>query len=376
MNNPKEFIQEEFDAFVKKNNLEVFTKSQVDAFSKDVLEKSKRNELDEFETTCCAADYASLTPAIIRNADLSKSIVYYREAQREAVELPDGIFKSIDDRRQLRYRETSLNILKGIAGINCADDIAIEKAKALPLGTEKTYGGKLYVKTERGWRLKAKGNRGTAKQETDKGSKNEATSSSSSTKTPAGNGGGNDGGNKGSMESVRQKLKEQDRLEREYDESSSKLYEEFRPKDKELTKKYQNAIDKYGDDSDIADKIHDELIEHAKQYQKKKKELFEKYSEEKKKYAITSEEKKYKEVIDQENNTALKRKISDLTKKSKSEAKELGIPEEVVNKVIKREKGLLKTEDFHDSIFYKENLDNALNGKRILQLAKDYGYMK
>ena len=56
-----------------------------------------------------------------------------------------------------KFKETSLNILKGIAGINCADEDAIEKAKALPIGTEKTYGGKLYVKTEKGWRLKAKG---------------------------------------------------------------------------------------------------------------------------------------------------------------------------------------------------------------------------
>lgn len=151
MNNPKEFTQDEFNRFIEKNNLEVFTKAQVDAFSKDVIEKSKNKEIDEFEIACCAADYMSLKPVFVRSNDLMKSLMFYREAQREPVEIPDGIFKSIDDRMCFCYKETPLNILKGIAGINCADDVAIEKAKALPLGTEKMYGGKMYVKTANGW---------------------------------------------------------------------------------------------------------------------------------------------------------------------------------------------------------------------------------
>lgn len=165
MNDPKEFTQDEFDRFVEKNNLEVFTKAQVDAFSKDVVEKSKNKEIDEFEIACCTADYISLKPVFVRRNDLMKSLMFYREAQREPVEIPDGIFKSIDDRMCFRYKETPLNILKGIAGINCADDVAIEKAKALPLGTEKMYGGKMYVKTEKGWRPKKKGAASTSKEE-------------------------------------------------------------------------------------------------------------------------------------------------------------------------------------------------------------------
>ena len=160
MNNPKEFTQDEFNRFVEKNNLEVFTKAQVDTFSKDVIEKSKNKEIDEFEIACCMADYMSLKPVFVRSNDLMKSLMFYREAQREPVEIPDGIFKSIDDKMCFRYKETPLNILKGIAGINCADDVAIEKAKALPLGTEKMYGGKMYVKTEKGWRLKGTGKKG------------------------------------------------------------------------------------------------------------------------------------------------------------------------------------------------------------------------
>lgn len=179
MNNPKEFTQDEFDRFVEKNNLEVFTKAQVDAFSKDVIEKSKNKEIDEFEIACCTADYMSLKPVFVRSNDLMKSLMFYREAQREPVEIPDGIFKSIDDRMCFCYKETPLNILKGIAGINCADDIAIEKAKALPLGTEKMYGGKMYVKTEKGWRLKKKGTTGTGKESETKESKKEASNEKS-----------------------------------------------------------------------------------------------------------------------------------------------------------------------------------------------------
>lgn len=178
MNNPKEFTQDEFNRFVEKNNLEVFTKAQVDAFSKDVIEKSKNKEIDEFEIACCAADYMSLKPVFVRSNDLMKSLMFYREVQREPVEIPDGIFKSIDDRMCFCYKETPLNILKGIAGINCADDVAIEKAKALPLGTEKMYGGKMYVKTEKGWRLKKKGTTGTGKESETKESKKEDKKSS------------------------------------------------------------------------------------------------------------------------------------------------------------------------------------------------------
>lgn len=156
-NTPLEYTQDEFNAFVEKHNYEVFSAETVNAFCKDLLEKSEKNEIDEFEKSCAAADFASLTPAIIVGNDLVKRTVYYRENQTEEVEIPDGIFKSINDKMCRKFKETSLNILKGIAGINCADEDAIKKAKALPIGTEKTYGGKLYVKTEKGWRLKAKG---------------------------------------------------------------------------------------------------------------------------------------------------------------------------------------------------------------------------
>lgn len=152
----REYTRDEFNKFIEQNNLESFNSNQVDAFSHDVVEKSKKGELNEFETYCAAAEYAMLEKAIVVENDLTKSLVYYRPTQVETVEISDGIFKSINDKSTLRYKETSLNILKGIAGINCADEDAIEKAKALPIGTEKTYGGKLYIKTAQGWKPKKK----------------------------------------------------------------------------------------------------------------------------------------------------------------------------------------------------------------------------
>lgn len=152
----REYTRDEFNKFIEQNNLESFNSNQVDAFSHDVVEKSKKGELNEFEIYCAAAEYAMLEKAIVVENDLTKSLVYYRPTQVETVEIPDGIFKSINDKSTLRYKETSLNILKGIAGINCADEDAIEKAKALPIGTEKTYGSKLYIKTAQGWKPKKK----------------------------------------------------------------------------------------------------------------------------------------------------------------------------------------------------------------------------
>lgn len=157
----KEYTQDEFDSLVEKSDLEVFTAECISRFSQDVLAKSEADELNEFEKACAAADFSSLTPLIVVGNDLIKKTVYVREAQTEVVEVPQGIFKSIDDSMCRRYKETPLNIFKGIAGINCADTEAIEKAKkGLPLGTEKTWGGKVYVKTANGWRPKAKGAKG------------------------------------------------------------------------------------------------------------------------------------------------------------------------------------------------------------------------
>ena len=155
MEYPKEFTSQEYKAFIEKNEFESFTKAMVDAFSRDVLEKSQKQEVDEFEVSCALADYASLHQVTVVNEDLTKSIMYWREAQTEAVEIPEGIFKSIDDRACRRYKDTPLNILKGIAGINCADVEAISKSRmSKPVGSLKIWKGREYIKTLKGWRPK------------------------------------------------------------------------------------------------------------------------------------------------------------------------------------------------------------------------------
>lgn len=162
----KEFTYLEYQDFIEKHNLESFSKSQVDAFSRDVLEKSKKQEVDEYEISCAAADYASLHPVTVVREDLTKCIMYWREAQTEGINIPNGIFKSIDDRACRKFKETDLNIFKGIAGINCADKDVIEKAKALPIGTERMWKGKQYVKTANGWIPKSKMKSSSAKEST------------------------------------------------------------------------------------------------------------------------------------------------------------------------------------------------------------------
>lgn len=50
----------------------------------------------------------------------------------------------------------------------------IEKAKkGSPIGTEKTWGGKLYIKTEKGWKPKAKGGKKNEEESTSKQSSTE-----------------------------------------------------------------------------------------------------------------------------------------------------------------------------------------------------------
>lgn len=168
MNYPKEFTYQEYEAFIKDNKFESFTKSQVDAFNKDLLEKSKKGSIDDFELNCGIAEFHSLNEVVVINEDLTKSLMYWREPQIESVEIPDGIFKSIDDKACHRFRDTPLNRLKGIAGLNCADKDAIEKSRiGDPIGATRMWNGKTYIKTPNGWRPKGAKYDNTSKKLTD-----------------------------------------------------------------------------------------------------------------------------------------------------------------------------------------------------------------
>lgn len=157
----KEFTKKEFDAFVAKNGYETFTADQVLKFNQEVI--NNQESMDEFSKSCVAADFVSLNRAIVIDDDLVKSVVYYRECQIEPLEKEE--FGSIMKSKQVVFADTALNRFKGIVGLPVDNDVIEKARKAEPIGTEKTYGGKLYIKTEKGWRLKPKGIKNTNKEE-------------------------------------------------------------------------------------------------------------------------------------------------------------------------------------------------------------------
>lgn len=153
-NNRKEekvFGRAQFEQFLIDNDYEAFTAKQVAAFATDVLNKSEKDEMDEFEKACAAADWKSLETVKVLNDLYEEEPMFIRPSQVEVIPGKEGIFKSMSENRDmLRYKETPLNIFKGIAGMCVSDDI--EKArKGEPIGTVKSWGGKEYVKTANGW---------------------------------------------------------------------------------------------------------------------------------------------------------------------------------------------------------------------------------
>lgn len=153
-NNRKEekvFGRAQFEQFLIDNDYEAFTAKQVVAFATDVLNKSENNELDEFEKACAAADWKSLETVKVLNDLYEEEPMFVRPSQVEVIPGKEGIFKSMSGNRDmLRYKETPLNIFKGIAGMCVSDDI--EKArKGEPIGTVRSWSGKEYVKTANGW---------------------------------------------------------------------------------------------------------------------------------------------------------------------------------------------------------------------------------
>lgn len=151
----KEFTKKEFDAFIAKNGYETFTADQVLKFNQGIVENQAT--MDEFSKSCAAADFVSLTRAVVIENDLTKSVVYYRECQIEPLEKEE--FGSIMKSKQVVFADTALNRFKGIVGLPVDNDVIEKARKAEPIGTEKTYGGKLYIKTEKGWRPKPKGSK-------------------------------------------------------------------------------------------------------------------------------------------------------------------------------------------------------------------------
>lgn len=150
-NNNKVFTRAQFERFLIDNDYEAFSARQVKAFTDDVVQKSEKGEMDEFDKSCARADLESLEMVTVLDENLKEVPMFVRPSQTEIIPGKPGIFKSISENPEMRrYKETELNIFKGVAGMCLADNI--EKArKGEPIGTVKSWGGKEYVKTANGW---------------------------------------------------------------------------------------------------------------------------------------------------------------------------------------------------------------------------------
>ena len=152
MSTKVEFTQKEWDELLKSQNIETFSEKNLRAFMEGY--KKDQDKMDEFEKSCFLADIVSLQRVEVLNDDLSKSIYFMRETQTEVKDEVKDFSSNLYKSNVLVYKDTPLNRLKGIVGLEVNSDVIEKARKAEPIGTEKTYGGKLYIKTEKGWRPK------------------------------------------------------------------------------------------------------------------------------------------------------------------------------------------------------------------------------
>ena len=89
--------------------------------------------------------------------------MFYRESQIEP--RSESIYKSTSGYSGMVYKDTPLNRYKGVVGMPVIGEEIAKARKAEPIGTEKTFGGKPYIKTAKGWRPKPKGTKVAKKDE-------------------------------------------------------------------------------------------------------------------------------------------------------------------------------------------------------------------
>lgn len=152
MSTKVEFTQKEWDELLKSQNIETFSEKNIRTFMEGY--KKDQDKMDEFEKSCFLADIVSLQRVEVLNNDLSKSIYFMRETQTEVKDKVKDFSSNLYKSNVLVYKDTPLNRLKGIVGLEVNSDVIEKARKAEPIGTEKTYGGKLYIKTTKGWRPK------------------------------------------------------------------------------------------------------------------------------------------------------------------------------------------------------------------------------
>lgn len=104
----KELTRDEFNYSASKNDWEVFSEREVYQFSQSILKS-----IDPIEKEHGAIDFVSLTRQEVRNNDLSKSVVYWRESQVEWKKSPSG---ELMKARSGVYKDTLVNRKKGLVG--------------------------------------------------------------------------------------------------------------------------------------------------------------------------------------------------------------------------------------------------------------------
>lgn len=105
----KVLTRKEFQELAKSNNWEVYTLEQVEKFSKDIL-KSINPKEKEFG----AIDFVSLNRQEVINDDLTKSVMFWREAQ---IEWDSKDSDTLTKSRSGIYKDTPVNRKKGIVGM-------------------------------------------------------------------------------------------------------------------------------------------------------------------------------------------------------------------------------------------------------------------
>jgi hypothetical protein len=126
--------REDFEKSARLNDLEVFTEQEVNAWLSDkkkLIEKSEVDELDEIEKgelNDFIIDSKSLNKVVVIEADLTKSVMFFRPSQVKWDKDEEG---NLMKARSGVYKDTPYNRKKGIVGMRFG------QTKGAKKGTEK-----------------------------------------------------------------------------------------------------------------------------------------------------------------------------------------------------------------------------------------------
>lgn len=137
----KELTRDEFNYLASKNNWEVFSEREVYQFSQSILKS-----IDPIEKEHGAIDFVSLMRQEVRNNDLSKSVVYWRESQVEWEKASNG---ELMKARSGVYKDTPVNRKKGLVGQKYGTEKKVPEKKEMNQGGQSNESSKMKSKVER-----------------------------------------------------------------------------------------------------------------------------------------------------------------------------------------------------------------------------------